>query len=119
MDEQLTLGGLLGQKTQPEKPKKKTAAKPAQSDSALEERINKLLDQKTKNEVALQNSQAATSLQIIEEATAEIIIEEEIVEVKPEVITVTQLNKGIKGLLEKTYPFLWVKGEISNFKVSS
>ena len=36
---------------------------------------------------------------------------------EPEVLTVSDLNRSIKGLLEKTFPFLWVKGEISNLKV--
>jgi len=32
------------------------------------------------------------------------------------VYTVTRLNRQIKGLLEATYPYVWVKGEISNFR---
>jgi exodeoxyribonuclease VII large subunit len=38
-------------------------------------------------------------------------------EQKPHVLTVSGLNKQIKMLLEKNFPFLWVKGEISNLKV--
>lgn len=38
-------------------------------------------------------------------------------EPEPKVLTVTDLNRGIKTLLEKSFPFLWVKGEISNFKI--
>ncbi len=36
---------------------------------------------------------------------------------EPEILTVSDLNRQIKSILEKTYPFIWVKGEISNFKV--
>ena len=35
---------------------------------------------------------------------------------EPEVITVSELNRSIKGLLEGKFPLIWVKGEISNFK---
>jgi exodeoxyribonuclease VII large subunit len=33
------------------------------------------------------------------------------------ILTVSGLNAQIKGLLEKKFPFVWVKGEISNFRV--
>lgn len=33
------------------------------------------------------------------------------------VFTVRELNARIKGLLESNLPFVWVKGEISNFKI--
>ena len=33
------------------------------------------------------------------------------------VFTVSELNNRIKGLLEANYRFVWVKGEISNFKI--
>jgi len=33
------------------------------------------------------------------------------------IFTVSRLNAEIKGLLESSYPFVWVKGEISNFRV--
>lgn len=35
----------------------------------------------------------------------------------PSVFTVSGLNARIKGLLESNYPLIWVKGEISNFRV--
>ncbi len=41
---------------------------------------------------------------------------DELVEVGPAIITVSQLNKQIRDLLEGEFPLLWVKGEISNFK---
>ncbi|MBK9293840.1 MAG: exodeoxyribonuclease VII large subunit [Oligoflexia bacterium] len=34
-----------------------------------------------------------------------------------EPLSVTELNKNIKGLLEKSFPMVWVQGEISNFKI--
>jgi len=33
------------------------------------------------------------------------------------IFTVTELTQSIKGLLEDTYPFVWVAGEISNFRI--
>ena len=36
-----------------------------------------------------------------------------------DVFTVSELNAQIKGLLESTYRLVWVKGEISNFRVPS
>lgn len=36
---------------------------------------------------------------------------------KTGVYTVSQLNTQIKKLLESNYPYIWVKGEISNFRV--
>lgn len=35
---------------------------------------------------------------------------------EPAVISVSELNRHIKSLLEGTFPMLWLKGEISNFK---
>ena len=35
---------------------------------------------------------------------------------EPKVITVSDLNKHIRSLLEGKFPLLWLKGEISNFK---
>ena len=33
------------------------------------------------------------------------------------VYTVSELNSDIKDILEKTYPFIWIYGEISNFNI--
>lgn len=33
------------------------------------------------------------------------------------ILTVSELTQGIKELLESSYPFVWVAGEISNFRV--
>ncbi len=33
------------------------------------------------------------------------------------ILTVSKLNQQIKALLEQKFPFVWVKGEISNFRV--
>ena len=33
------------------------------------------------------------------------------------IYTVSELTSDIKGILEKTYPFVWVYGEISNFNI--
>jgi exodeoxyribonuclease VII large subunit len=35
---------------------------------------------------------------------------------EPAVLTVSDLNKHIRGLLEGEFPLIWLKGEISNFK---
>jgi len=35
------------------------------------------------------------------------------------ILTVSELTSEVKALLEKTYPFIWITGEISNFKVPS
>lgn len=35
------------------------------------------------------------------------------------ILTVSELTNGLKALLEKTYPFIWITGEISNFKIPS
>ena len=36
---------------------------------------------------------------------------------EPGILTVSQLNGQIKSLLEASYRFIWVKGEISNFRI--
>ncbi len=33
------------------------------------------------------------------------------------IYTVSELTSNIKGILEKTYPFVWICGEISNFNI--
>lgn len=35
---------------------------------------------------------------------------------EPQVLTVSELNKSIREILEGTFSLLWIKGEISNFK---
>jgi len=35
------------------------------------------------------------------------------------IYTVSELTSDIKGILEKTYPFVWIYGEISNFNIPS
>lgn len=40
----------------------------------------------------------------------------EVREHEPQVISVHQLNKQIRSILEGKFPLVWVKGEISNFK---
>lgn len=37
-------------------------------------------------------------------------------EEEPRVLTVSELNRSIRDLLEGEYPLLWLRGEISNFK---
>jgi exodeoxyribonuclease VII large subunit len=126
MSEQLTLDELLGSKsgsTPEKKPKasKKKLVTKLLEDDRLSARIKALSEEKTKNELVAQNQEAASSTKVLVEEATETFIEE-IEEVKapePEVITVSQLNKSIRGLLEKSYPFLWVKGEISNLKIPS
>jgi len=33
------------------------------------------------------------------------------------IYTVSELTQKIKALLEEKYPFIWINGEISNFKI--
>ena len=40
-------------------------------------------------------------------------------EKQKQIFTVSQLNRGIRSLLESEYPSLWVEGEISNLKLHS
>ncbi|WP_235898456.1 exodeoxyribonuclease VII large subunit [Parahaliea maris] len=37
----------------------------------------------------------------------------------PETLTVSQLNRQVRGLLESSFDFVWVEGEISNFAAPS
>jgi exodeoxyribonuclease VII large subunit len=113
--------------------------------STIEARINALMNAKAKTDAALVEKKKSDPLKIEESAKIEIssktadvaiviaskpaqldvrpdtaaVVEivEEALNAEPEVLTVSALNRSIKGLLEKTFPFLWVKGEISNFKV--
>jgi exodeoxyribonuclease VII large subunit len=36
-----------------------------------------------------------------------------------QILTVSQLTSSIKTLLEKSFPFVWISGEISNFRIPS
>jgi len=36
---------------------------------------------------------------------------------QPQIYTVSELTSNIKEILEKTYPFVWICGEISNFNI--
>jgi len=36
---------------------------------------------------------------------------------QPQIYTVSELTSNIKEILEKTYPFIWICGEISNFNI--
>ena len=38
---------------------------------------------------------------------------------RQQIYQVSELNKKIKSLLEQSYPFIWISGEISNFKTPS
>ncbi len=44
---------------------------------------------------------------------------EKILSEQKQILTVSQLNRGIRSLLESEYPSLWVEGEISNLKLHS
>jgi exodeoxyribonuclease VII large subunit len=37
--------------------------------------------------------------------------------IQPKILTVSELNANIKSLLEERFPFIWVTGEISNFRI--
>lgn len=40
-------------------------------------------------------------------------------EISPRIYTVSQLTADIKSLLEENFPFVWIAGEISNFRIPS
>lgn len=112
MSEQLTLDGLGDSK-----PKKK------KSDSSVEQRIEKLMELKGRLDAFDETPPKDSRFQAVREALQ---VEHEPVPVpvaepekpkEPEVITVSQLNKSIKKILEGSFPLVWVKGEISNFKM--
>ncbi len=101
MSDQLTLDGLGVKVT--------STVKKNKVDEDIRQRLNKLMESKTQTVSVVKE----TSIEVIEE----IIIEQTPEPEAPEVITVTDLNKNIKKLLEKSFSMIWVKGEISNFKV--
>ena len=35
------------------------------------------------------------------------------------IFTVSELNRKIKAILEQNFPFIWISGEISNFRIPS
>jgi exodeoxyribonuclease VII large subunit len=113
MSEQLSLGGLT-ENAAPTKQKRVTSKTAAEL--AIEARINALVDQKNKAFVSqimtATPAPAPARIQTSEQEDEQTKENEE-----PEVLTVTNLNKAIKGMLEKSFSFLWVKGEISNFKM--
>ena len=37
-------------------------------------------------------------------------------DITPKIYTVSELNANIKALLEEQFPFIWICGEISNFR---
>lgn len=132
MSEQLTLEGLTNSRPQEKKKAKKT-------DPDITERINMLaelrgrmdaMEQKeaivVKAEVEATKARSAALATAMVSQTQTIVVTTQTVEPldekrtdkkDPEVLTVSDLNRGIKALLEKSFPFVWVKGEISNFKV--
>jgi exodeoxyribonuclease VII large subunit len=56
----------------------------------------------------------STPAPVIEDESEELFPEEPAAE--PQVMTVSELNKHIRDILEGTFPIVWLKGEISNFK---
>ncbi len=120
MSDQLTWEGLLPEN--PKKNSKKTKATEARkADPDIEARINRLIDAKNKAEVVAKanTNTVQVSETLVVETKIEVQIEEEMLapEPMPEIFTVSSVNRQIKTLLEKNFPFLWVKGEISNLKV--
>ncbi len=57
---------------------------------------------------------AAGAAGFIDDAESSLVAEQPSTE--PKVISVYEINKQIRGLLEGRFPLLWVRGEISNFK---
>jgi exodeoxyribonuclease VII large subunit len=112
MSEQLTLLGLTPQATDSNSKKTKAKAPSPAKPDPLAARINALVEGKAEVKVSVT---AATAVV----ATPVVPAEVEAVDTEPDVMSVSDLNRSIKGLLEKTFSLLWVKGEISNFKVPS
>lgn len=77
---------------------------------------NKIVEMSS-NALAMDSGAAAATAENLLNTDAEELEVKEEKKKKPDVLTVGQLNKQIKSILEKTYPTVWVKGEISNFKV--
>jgi exodeoxyribonuclease VII large subunit len=121
MSEQLSLMGIVPPKTEPDE--KKTRSKSAQAKSVqakpdpLQARINALVEGKPKAEVIIKKEieVTVTTAAVVAEPVTPVAVPIESVE--PEVLSVSDLNRSIKGLLEKNFSLLWVQGEISNFKM--
>ncbi len=118
------------------------------SDPEIEARINRLIEAKNKAQGSIgqknlvqlgvgqmneDRSVDISKLPFTSGSKLEIEIKEEIIATvqgvmpapepvrsqEPEVLTVSNVNRQIKMLLEKNFQFLWVKGEISNLKIPS
>lgn len=121
MSDQLTWEGLLPNKPETKKSAKKTkTAESKKIDPDIEARINRLIEAKNKVEKELITKSEVVEVKetiIFQKTEIEIEIQPEPEKAAPEIITVSTLNNQIKNLLEKNFPFLWVKGEISNLKI--
>lgn len=72
-----------------------------------------------KSEVKIEPQVETKPKEVKPEAKTEIKNDELKPPTQDQALTVTELNKSIKGLLEKSFSLIWIKGEISNFKIPS
>ncbi|MCC6277323.1 MAG: exodeoxyribonuclease VII large subunit [Oligoflexia bacterium] len=118
MSEQLTLGGLNQNQKSNKKAKKEFVQENLKDDlSARLDRLAKthasLEASESKPVIGLESNAPTETSSALEKPPQPPAPQKE----EPKVLTVSDLNKAIKGMLEKAYPLIWVKGEISNFKV--
>lgn len=125
MSEQLTLEGLVSSPAPKEKKEPVKKPKTAMLDADMQARVQKLLDEKAARYLEkVELSTDTKMVPLVNVSTRETVIIEKVsmeeppvAAPEPEVLSVSDLNKNIKKLLEKSFPIIWVKGEISNFKV--
>jgi exodeoxyribonuclease VII large subunit len=85
-------------------------------DAAVEKLVEKSTDfpeQKTKTPPKSSRNYSQISSQ---NSTASLPVAATVEDVEPQIISVSDLNRHIREILEGTFPLLWLKGEISNFK---
>ena len=95
-EQQLSWGDLTGPKN-PEPPKKRSSARPAKPPRP-----------------GLFSKGASRASDRASESQEQVVKS-----TQPQVVSVSQLNSKIKGLLEGSLSLIWLKGEISNFKAHS
>ncbi len=133
MSDQLSFLEPSANKTDASKKPQSSVKKKSPQDQAVQTRINTLIEEKASQEKLRANleaqennpqeiktQEASTQEQPVQKIYPKQEVQESnVIPNEPEVMTVSDLNRSIRGLLEKNYSFLWVQGEISNFKIPS